>query len=190
MPIVYQSASSDTLSLLDKAIDTYHPDIREYDLKIGVLFATSVDKKGNSDGKPSVKLANHPAAAKIKLVSLKDRIFKKLDAEITIDGCGWSQFSEATKLAVLDHELEHIVIDKSPEAEAEDDGRPKLKLKDDDFMVWGFQCILERHGIHSPEAAGIKSLLSDTSHPIIADYARTVLAHGIVAPVRRTLPAG
>lgn len=171
MAINYQQAGGDTLNLLDEVVRDYHPE--KQDLRVGIIFCTSVDKKGEMDGKPSLKNCGFPAAAKVSLVSAKDRIHKKLDVMILIDGAGWSQMSVAQQRAILDHEMEHVQID--PDAEPSDDGRPKLVMKEEDYCLWGFRSVAARHGNDSMEVATAKQVMDLVGDVLWKDHSATML---------------
>ena len=171
MAIIYQEAGGDTINLLEEVVRDYHPE--KEDLRIGMVFCTSVDKKGDIDGKPSLKNCGFPAAAKVSLVSAKDRIHKKIDVLIMIDGAGWSQMSEDQRRAILDHEMEHVQIDLS--AEPSDDGRPKLVMKEEDYCVWGFRSVALRHGNNSMEVACAKQLLDFAGDVLWQDHSAAML---------------
>lgn len=139
--VTYEEVDQNTIDLLNEIKAKEHTDLPE-DIRIGMLFAFDVDREGNITEKPPIKNQGYPASAKIQIVKLKDRFTKNLDVEILIDGEFWKYADEPTKRAILDHELEHLEFT----GDRDDLDRPKLKLKKDDFCVWGFTSIIKRHG--------------------------------------------
>src|ERR1019366_9477538 len=61
--------------------------------------------------------------------------------------------SETRRLALLDHELTHLVLRCDEDGLKHDDiGRPTFKIKQHDFDLGGFAEVVERHGEASVEA--------------------------------------
>lgn len=155
MPTVYQFAEPDVMDLLRRVMNEHHPMLHEARVLVGVKMAR------NPEG-PALKHAGYPALATIKVVSAKDRVSKKYEAEMCIDEREWEDLAESRRRALLDHELSHLTlvmlpIDKlrraradDPEAPAwalDDKGRPKLKLVPGDWNAGdGFKAVCERHG--------------------------------------------
>lgn len=147
MPTTYTRADADTMRLLEQAVNTWHLQLKHHKVSIGVLMA------GNPDG-PAVSHGGYPAAAKIKIVSLKDRLTKKFDAELIIDEDHWKSCSDEHKLALLDHELSHIEVafNKNGGVKLDDLGRPKLKSVPGDIVQSdGFRDVIRRHREFAPE---------------------------------------
>jgi hypothetical protein len=131
--IVYDVAPQEAHDLLLEARTKWHPELEK--VRIGMIVASSRNKDGSINGNPPIKAyGGHACAAQVKLVPAKDRIHKNLDAEIMIDGDSWPTWSAATKLATIDHELEHIVVTNAEDDEAD---HPKLKLRPDAWASWG-----------------------------------------------------
>jgi hypothetical protein len=153
----YDVADKETLELLEEVKDKYHERLVDNDVQIGVLMAyAEVDEKsGKRKGVALKGYAGAQAAAKISNVPLKDRLTKKYDVELVIDGDHWPDRSEAEKRALLDHELTHIV----PKDKTDDLGRPIITMRDEDFIVWGFLQVVERHGAAALEARSVKALI-------------------------------
>lgn len=78
-----------------------------------------------------------------------------------IDGYEWNKASDRQRLALIDHELEHLALIENKPTKKEpnltgfkrdDLGRPKLKTRPHDWELAGFQTIALRHGENSHEA--------------------------------------
>lgn len=160
--ITYELADFATIALRDHVMETWHQNLVGEGVKIGILFVRSLDKDGMPNGKFPLKKAGHPAAAQVKVVPLKDRVTKEIDAEIHIDAESWKLVDERTRTALLDHEIEHLelVYDKKTGSilQKDDLDRPKLKCKPDDFFLWGIETIARRHGMASSEVMNARRL--------------------------------
>lgn len=152
MPTTYTQADDATMSLLNKTIADFHPDLKKHEVIVGVLIAA------NPEG-PAVKHAGYAAAAKIKVVPLKDRLTKGYDAELVIDHDHWKDSRREHKIALLDHELSHIEVARTRVGgvKLDDLGRPKLKLLPGDIVQSdGFREVIKRHGEYAPEVITLK----------------------------------
>jgi hypothetical protein len=154
MPTTYQKADDDVIEVLEAALD-YHPKLAEARVKFGVLMADNGDE-------PAVKHGGYPALAKVRVVSLKDRVLKEVDAEILIDRHEWDGMQPAHRVALLDHELSHVTTVPGEENEMyklDDLGRPKLKTVNGDWNAGdGFAEVVARHGDWSVESLNAKRL--------------------------------
>jgi hypothetical protein len=149
MTTTYTPAKSDVTDVLETVMGRYHGDIADNGITIGILMATS-----DEEGEPAVKLHGYPCAATIQITSYKNRCLGIADAVITIEADIWKTFTEAEKIAVLDHELTHLelVYDKDGVLKTDDANRPKLKMRLHDWQLGGFAVIAERHGAASIES--------------------------------------
>jgi hypothetical protein len=159
---------------MDKAMQSWHKELYDYKVKIGVIFAYS----DNVD-KPAVKSSGYPVVATVRCVKGKDRVSKDFDVEMLVDAGAWRSLSSESKLAVVDHELAHVAIkkkkikknkkeevnddneDKKGDEEVivtDDHGRPVLTLKRADWNVGdGFADVVARHGKNAVEYLNIKN---------------------------------
>lgn len=155
MGTTYQFADeADVLDRMARVMRDAHPRLREAGVKVVVLFAF------NPDG-DAIKHAGYPALAKVKPLSLKDRVTKEADAELLIDEREWRTLREEQKDALLDHELSHLDrIDlkgdelrkarqedaKAPVWKLDDLGRPRLRSVPGDWSAGdGFKAVIFRH---------------------------------------------
>lgn len=133
----------------------HHGRLDAIEVSVDVMIAT------NNRG-PAVKLHGRPCIATVKVNSLKDRARGYADATITIDRGAWGRLSEASRVAVIDHELEHLqpVRDKkSGQPKYDDRGRPRLTCKPHDWDLGGFIAIVDRHGDAAVDAMAIRKVL-------------------------------
>lgn len=166
MPITFQRADEDVLDLIEGVKADYHPNLNIYDVKIGVIMAFGPinDETGEKTG-PAIKgYAGASAAACVKVVPLKDRLTKGYDAEMFLDGDEWPNLLEKEQIAILDHECTHLM----PTGHTDDLGRPKIKLRKEDFIAWGFWSVIKKHGHAALEHKALKRL-SDQHGQLLLD---------------------
>lgn len=151
MAISYTVCDPEVDKLIAVAIKDYHKELDAAGVTIHAVFARNFD----GDGEPiaAVKAHGVAAAAKIQITSLVDRVRGIKDAKLTIDGHYWDRASESRRLALLDHELEHLTVQTDDAGVKFDDaGRPKLRMRHHDWELTGFASVVERHGEASVEA--------------------------------------
>ena len=87
----------------------------------------------------------------MKVNSEKHRAQGLPDASIVIDQDAWGDLSDQSRIALIDHELEHLerYLRAKNEPLEDDLGRPKLKVKLHDWQLGGFRSISERHLEHA-----------------------------------------
>lgn len=153
MGVTYELADEKTAELVKRAMVLYHQrpvnNLVANLVTVQAIFARDVDADGVMS--PAIKIRGYPAAAKIQVTSLEDRARGMADAKLTIDDYVWQGLPESRRLALLDHELEHLEIvmrtTKTGIMVARDDlGRTKLKIKPHDFELGFFASVAERHG--------------------------------------------
>jgi len=170
--------------------DAAPPEVEEYAADLRLKFHGQLDACGvrihyimaratrNEDGDRvgvAIKLHGVRALAKVKINGLADRAEGKADATITIDGDEWPDWSEERRIAVIDHELQHVEVvferdsqtvwktddferDSQTVWKTDDLGRPVLRLRPHDFDVRGFDVIRARHGMASVEHEAVERL--------------------------------
>lgn len=102
-----------------------------------------------------------------RVVNAKDRAKGNGDVEILIDGYWWERNDYDERLALLDHELYHIVL----RSERDDMGRPKIKLRKHDVEFGWFNEIARRHGINSQERIQAKSIMDNQGQYYFPQFA-------------------
>jgi hypothetical protein len=151
MPTCYEQADDAVHEMAREVLEKHHPDLRLPDkshVRLCLLMAY-----GDDEEEPAVKCHGYPAQAKISVIPLKQRVDKRADAEIIIDRKNWEDLTEPRQRALLDHEIEHLEIQKDENGfvKTDDIGRPKLKLRLHDFDFGGFRAVARRHGDDAPE---------------------------------------
>lgn len=153
MAVEYHNASEDVYELMNRVLEGYYPqlDTLEPRPRIDILMAVS-------DGEaPAVKHMGHMAAATIELIRPKEKARTGLDMRITIDKVRWLEMDEEQQLALLHHELAHPEPqhDKEGVLRVDGYGRPKFKLRLDDWCLTGFK---ETVRVFGPKAIERRSL--------------------------------
>lgn len=149
MATTYELCGPEVTSLLAIVKSQHQKALEDAGVTIDAMFA-------DAKGEPAIKVRGYPAAAKISVTSLQDRVRGIADAKLLIDREAWSRLSESRRIALLDHELEHLdpVIDALGLV-LDDLGRPKLRMRPHDFEMGFFESVYKRHGEASMENAAI-----------------------------------
>jgi predicted transport protein len=165
MATTFEMADAATVALMERAMEIYHAELKRYEVKIGVIMAFGEEDKEGEIKRPIMN-QGVPCAAKVKIVSLKDRLTKGTDVEILLDGTMWQELDDDRKLAIFDHELEHLKLKINADGELERDSlkRPKIRTVFDSIGFWGFASIAERHGINSQEYLCFQALRLKYGH--------------------------
>ena len=170
MPVTFSLADADTRAVVDRAMREFHPVLAEAGVLVGVLFAATDDPD-----EPSIRSRGAAVAATMQVVSLKDRVLKRVDAQLVIAREVWAGLDADQRLALADHELSHIRLRKAaywavlddrgrpvirPDGATEEElrfdrddlGRPKLSSVPGDVDAGdGFSEVIRRHGPASLE---------------------------------------
>lgn len=152
MGVTFGPADSRVQHAAAKLRAEFHKTLDEAGVTIYYLMAYAPrDRSGKPKG-PSLMLHGYPCAAIVKVNSLLLRAQGLLDCTIRIDGDDWADRPDDEKLAIIDHELEHVEVfvksrDRDGEVvyETDDLGRPVTNLKPHDFHGGGFRSIVKRH---------------------------------------------
>jgi len=153
-------------AIVEEVVNKWHPELSNAKVQIGVLFIISA---GDS---PPLKENGHPVEGTIKIVSVKDRVTKKFDVEMVLDGFEWHKGAHEHRIALVDHLISRLEIKKpkpkkNPKRKQKDDdqcdnskstflvdsvGRPALKIRKGDWNAGiGFHEVAARHGSFSIE---------------------------------------
>lgn len=155
---VYDPAPPEVEELLERAMRQWHPELVDVGVTVTAKLASPTDKQmeeHDEAGKPGhpvvVKWHGYAAVALIKVTKYDDRVDGLADARLVIDRLRWEDMNEKQHLALLDHELEHVVVQRTKDGavKTDDIGRPKLKLKLHDEQLGVFKDVARRHGPNS-----------------------------------------
>lgn len=154
MSTSYRPADSEVLRLAAAVIEEHCPDLKKHGVTIEYLFAR------NEEG-VALKLRGTQCAAIVRINTLKERVQGCKDAEISIDEENWEELTESEKLALLHHELHHLVpcLDSDDLLKLDNHDRPKLRMRPHDREYGWFDHIAAVHGMASPEVKQSTKLL-------------------------------
>lgn len=126
----------------------FHGELKRAEVTFDLLFVSN-----DSETEPALKLHGTRCLAIVKIVSTKDRALDRADAEILIDRDAYGTMSGPQRDALLDHELEHLLVryDEDGKLLTDCQYRPKLKMKPHDVEIGWFESVAQRHGEHSIE---------------------------------------
>lgn len=143
---VYTVCDEDVKKLVKQLAKKYYPDMIEGEVSVECIYADA-GYDDQEKPKPAVKLHGVPCAAVIKKTNVEQRTQGMSDTTIVIDQHVWEKLSEPERLALIDHELYHIDVqrDEGGEVKTDEAGRPVIKLKPHDWELAGFLAIAERH---------------------------------------------
>lgn len=180
MPTTYEPAKKDDMAQLQQAIVRWHGPLDKAKVRVAMLMAR------NDDGQP-VKLHGYTCAATVKINSYKDRVEGKADATIVVDEHAWDDMTIEERLALLDHELEHLELvpdkDQPDVWQTDDMGRPRLKMRLHDWQLGGFAEIVERHGSNAIETRALRESFKFVQQLLFDDDDDRVHAVGATAGV-------
>jgi len=142
-----------------KQFETHEP-LLAAGVKIDFVFAYApTDEQGCPVG-DALKLHGRAADGICRILPLKQRALGRGDAEISLDGDRWRDYSDAERRSLLDHELHHLSVRLEKGMPAKDDlGRPKLRMRKHDVEFGWFAVIAARHGVESGERRQAKQVM-------------------------------
>lgn len=153
MAKTYHLCGSAVQELIDDVMRDHHALLRQLEVTVQAVFVEDLDE--NEEPQPALKVHGVQAAAKIQVTPLTDRVRGIADAKMTICLYTWDRLNGASRLALIDHELEHLAPVENKKAggwKRDDHGRPKLRLMPHDYDLSGFISIVKRHGESAIEA--------------------------------------
>jgi hypothetical protein len=151
MPTSYQKAPNAIHAMVEKAMEQYHPELVAAHVTIDTVIVDRFDKDEQSIR--ALKRSGYPIDAKIGVTSLQDRARGIADAKLMIDGLEWNKATDRQRVALIDHELEHLDLiplkptKKEPNRSGpkyDDLGRPCLRIRPHDWQLAGFKDVAER----------------------------------------------
>lgn len=187
MSKIYEKATPAELDLLSSAISQYHPVLLTANAVIAMTFVRKLDD--NDDPVRCLKHHGAQCAAYIRPTATSAKLRLDHDAEIFIDGCLWDELPQASRLALLDHELTHLVPIKTKAGlfKKDDRGRQVLRNKADDFTLTGFIEVVRRHGPAALELKSVESVTDDVAQAL-ASYSQSTGAATLTTAVTNANP--
>jgi len=156
MSASFAMADRSVSDICEKIIQQHHTDLDSAEVKIDLLLAFR-DPDGEA---PAILKDGQRVWGAVKTIGLKDRVKGMGDCEIILDGDAWADMSGLTKVALLDHYLEHFEVkrDKNGDFIFDDINRPVIKMRPHDRIIRLFHSVSRRHGRESIEAIQLKSM--------------------------------
>lgn len=158
MPATYAEVDEATRDLVHEVMEAHHEPLCVEGVKLDLVFAYApVDEETGIKVGDALKHRGVRALAIARVVKLKDRAKGMGDGEIEIDGDDWQEYSRAERIALIDHELHHFVLDRDrkDEVKRDDLGRPRLKIRQHDFDIGGFYEVVARNPTHAFEGRAV-----------------------------------
>jgi len=154
MPVTFDKARPETEKLVTEIADLYHADISDYQVSVGVVMAhPPLDSDGVRKG-PALKEFRSETPFKVQLVNTADKLDCAHDVKLFLDFDIWETSTDARRRAIIDSALTRItLVRKDEEVVLDDLNRPKLKLRDYDYVHFGYSELYSRHTINSLEFA-------------------------------------
>jgi len=162
----YTKAPKEVTDLVDQTMKQCHGPKHEAGVRVKVLMAhPNVDQNDEPTG-PAILAGGYKALAKIKILSLPNRVAYGFDAEMQLDSDHWDESSDEERVAVLDHELTHLelAVDDKGGVKRDDAGRPKLRMRKHDYAFGWFSTVAHRHGESSLEVRQARALLDSEDY--------------------------
>ena len=176
MSKTYKMPDMGEVGVLVTAMGKWHKELIAEKINVVLLM---VD---NATGH-AITHAGHPVAAKVCIVSCRDHVYTGADAIIEIDAGHWADLTPKQALALIDHELTHLEVQKSDHGVKRwDDGRAKLGTRPDDWYLTGFAEVIRRHGDDAIEATALAATIHDLSKQKVFDFMREVPAKAGKSP--------
>ncbi len=149
MSKIYAPAPSGVAERVAHLVKVMFPDLKNAGVVIDLLSVADDDPEVEH----ALKVRGIPAYACCKAVDVKGRTMGRGDAEITIDEAKYILLPDATKDALLAHEIHHIElqIGKKGKVKLDCRGRPKIKMRPHDIEVGWFTNIAAKFGAASIE---------------------------------------
>lgn len=154
-----EKADAAARKLLTQTLTKWHKELADAEVKVALLLVyPEIDADGDPKG-PALKFAGMPVDAKVRLCDARQRLLSRYDAIIEVDGYAWEHFGVEGRVALLDDELEHVVVMvANAQVQRHEDKRPKLKLRPDDYRLSGFYAVADRHRGQSNEVKHLRDL--------------------------------
>lgn len=130
-----------------------HKSLVESKVAIDFVFAYAPQDNAGFPVGHALMLNGAPCLGIARIISVKQRVLGRGDAEVSLDGDWWNDASPEQQKALLDHELHHITVAKTKTGMplTDDIGHPKLTMRKHDFQFGWFSIIAARHGMNSQE---------------------------------------
>lgn len=153
MAKILERAPQEFRYVIAEARRRWHGELDQAEVTIDAYVASRSSDDESDAGKPALTLHGYPCAAVVKITPYEQRVKGVSDAVITFDRRDWDGRTFDERLALVDHELAHLVVakDKDGFVKSDEHGRPKLKMRLHDVQAGWFMDVADRHGMASAE---------------------------------------
>jgi hypothetical protein len=160
--LIFEIAPDSVQQLVNQVAAQYHAHLGENGVVVKAVFAKKYEDDVLVHG---LMHSGHQAAGTIRIISKRQRIHVNHDAELCLDFCFWEEASEQKRIALIDHELNHLVLarDKEGKVKRTDLNHPVLKCIKDDYALTGFFLMAQRHGENAVEYESIGNVAKKIS---------------------------
>jgi hypothetical protein len=195
---ILSKCGDEVTQMADKLLGSTHRDVAELDPDIGYYFieydsdTKEAAAKKHRELPPVLKLHGAACAATIKINSYKDRVQGKPDVTVTISREAWDEFTDAQRLALLDHELTHLLVkwEKKTNAPMADDlGRPTFAMRPHDYDLSIFGEVVRRHGKAAVEVKTTVHFLTSEDGQMLMDFGGLKCLPSIAKHAADNIPA-
>lgn len=155
---VYSAASVDLETAIQSMVREYHPELK--DVRIVGLFQFD-----DETSEHTLSHNGYPAAAVVRITTLKERALGMPDAVIVVDRAEWQSITHMQHIALIDHELTHLTRATDPDTQQplwDALGRPRLRIRRHDHQLGWFDEVAARHGENSAEMRQARDLVQST----------------------------
>lgn len=161
----YFQASEETHGVFAEAMERFHEELAEVEVTVQVLAVADLDSNGTHTGRHAVTHRGYPAAATVRRTTARERAMGARDVLVEVDELAWAGMDDAQRLALADHELQHLELKLDDEGRPTvgPDLRPVLTTRKHDAEVGVFYDVIERHGKASVDAQVVDRLRSDVA---------------------------
>ncbi len=170
MPKQWIKAGAPIQTRITELIKDHYKDLQEAKISVQALFADG----GEDEAGGAIAALMHeglPVAAQIKKTTVIERICGMADAVMQVDERVWNELDQASESALLDHELNHLVLEKDKDGILKCDAakRPVITLRHHDVTLGIFHTIVKRYGMDSIDARVIDDLYNTPSGQMVFD---------------------
>lgn len=150
----YSKAPAEAQKRLASVMERYCPELNLNQVRVDLLSITDDDNDEDTDDPvPALTKGGYACLAVVKVLGPKERTMGRGDAEIVIDEAAYLKLPEASRDAVLHHELYHLELklNKNGRVIVDENKRPKLGMRLHDQQFGWFDSIARIHGKASIE---------------------------------------